>query len=500
MSSIQTAINASTDGDTVLVHEGVYYEGVNVDNRELTIGSMFMLDHGNEDYIDNTVLDGQNSHRLISGSYSQITLIGVTIINGFNDGYSGAIGMDMSDLTISDCRFRENYAGTNGGVMNLNGTNLNVSNSDFYNNSSERASVINIGNHTETGRIINVNINKSKFRSNIGQKRGAINVWGSDTTSFSNCEFFENISGSYGGGFIVHSTNYLSIDSCNILNNTAINGTGGGLSVWSIGEGVISNSLISNNLIPDTAEYSFGGGISLWADTEIVIRNCTITNNSSNKSSGIRIKHNSHCNIINSIIWGNQSTEQIGIYDDLFEEDTASTLDISFSNLQYGIDSIYVDELSSIINYDNLSMINLNPLFCNADSSDYTLAENSPCVDAGENSFNLGAFGIGCDPILSISEKLFPLSYTLNQNYPNPFNPTTTLHYDLPEDALVNITIYDMIGRQVSTLVSSQQTAGYKSVRWNATNDNGSPVSAGLYLYTIQAGEFRQTKKMVLLK
>jgi len=56
------------------------------------------------------------------------------------------------------------------------------------------------------------------------------------------------------------------------------------------------------------------------------------------------------------------------------------------------------------------------------------------------------------------------------------------------------------MGRQVSTLVSSQQTAGYKSVQWNATNDKGAPVSAGLYLYTIQAGEFRQTKKMVLLK
>jgi len=56
------------------------------------------------------------------------------------------------------------------------------------------------------------------------------------------------------------------------------------------------------------------------------------------------------------------------------------------------------------------------------------------------------------------------------------------------------------MGRQVSTLISSQQTAGYKSVKWNATNDAGSAVSAGLYLYTIQAGDFRKTKKMVLLK
>jgi flagellar hook assembly protein FlgD len=88
----------------------------------------------------------------------------------------------------------------------------------------------------------------------------------------------------------------------------------------------------------------------------------------------------------------------------------------------------------------------------------------------------------------------------LHNDYPNPFNPITTLRYDLPENSLVTITIYDMLGRVVSNLVSSQQNAGYKSIQWNATNNQGQPVSAGLYLYTIEAGEFRQTKKMVLLK
>ena len=68
------------------------------------------------------------------------------------------------------------------------------------------------------------------------------------------------------------------------------------------------------------------------------------------------------------------------------------------------------------------------------------------------------------------------------------------------EDVKVNITIYDMMGRQVSTLVSSYQNAGHKSILWNGTNTSGQSVSAGLYLYTIQAGEFRQAKKMVLLK
>jgi len=92
------------------------------------------------------------------------------------------------------------------------------------------------------------------------------------------------------------------------------------------------------------------------------------------------------------------------------------------------------------------------------------------------------------------------IDYKVHNNFPNPFNPVTTLYYDLPEDVMVNITIYDMMGRVVNNLVSSQQNAGYKSIQWNATNDKGAPVSAGLYLYTIEAGKFRQTKKMVLLK
>jgi hypothetical protein len=103
--------------------------------------------------------------------------------------------------------------------------------------------------------------------------------------------------------------------------------------------------------------------------------------------------------------------------------------------------------------------------------------------------------------ILSIdADGLIPDVYALHQNHPNPFNPITTLRYDLPENGHVNITIYDMLGRQVRTLINQTQNAGFRSVIWNATNDYGKPVSAGVYLYQIQAGEFVQTKKMVLLK
>jgi len=65
---------------------------------------------------------------------------------------------------------------------------------------------------------------------------------------------------------------------------------------------------------------------------------------------------------------------------------------------------------------------------------------------------------------------------------------------------MIFITIIDRMGRIIKNLVSNQQNAGYKSIQWNATNDKGAPVSGGLYLYTIQVGKFKQTKKMVLLK
>ncbi|HCN24025.1 MAG TPA: hypothetical protein DIS65_01475, partial [Candidatus Marinimicrobia bacterium] len=74
-------------------------------------------------------------------------------------------------------------------------------------------------------------------------------------------------------------------------------------------------------------------------------------------------------------------------------------------------------------------------------------------------------------------------AYTLHQNYPNPFNPITSLRYDLPERAKVTLTVYDLIGKEVTQLVNTTQEAGDKSVQWDATDMHGKPVSAGVYLY-----------------
>ena len=101
---------------------------------------------------------------------------------------------------------------------------------------------------------------------------------------------------------------------------------------------------------------------------------------------------------------------------------------------------------------------------------------------------------------LGIDNTLTPKMFALHQNYPNPFNPNTQIKYDLPEAKMVTVTIYDVTGCNIRTLMNMNKTAGYHSIRWDAKNDIGEGVAAGMYIYTVQAGDFRATKKMVLLK
>ena len=97
-------------------------------------------------------------------------------------------------------------------------------------------------------------------------------------------------------------------------------------------------------------------------------------------------------------------------------------------------------------------------------------------------------------------DQLIPKTYQLAQNYPNPFNPITKIEYELPKTELISLKIFDIMGREVVSLVNEVQKPGHKFALWNATNKLGQSVSAGTYIYTIQAGKFRKTKKMVLLK
>jgi hypothetical protein len=93
-----------------------------------------------------------------------------------------------------------------------------------------------------------------------------------------------------------------------------------------------------------------------------------------------------------------------------------------------------------------------------------------------------------------------PAEFSLVQNYPNPFNPATRIRYQLPEAAEVRLSIFNLLGQEIKTLVQKSQPAGYYTVVWDGTDHAGAAVASGIYLYRIAAGKHLQTRRMVLLK
>ncbi len=94
-----------------------------------------------------------------------------------------------------------------------------------------------------------------------------------------------------------------------------------------------------------------------------------------------------------------------------------------------------------------------------------------------------------------------PKTFSLSQNYPNPFNPTTTITYTLPQNGIVTIKVYDVLGREVATLLDNEYIlVGSHSVMWNGKTSYGKPVASGIYLYTIRFNNQMIVKKMLMLK
>ena len=174
-----------------------------------------------------------------------------------------------------------------------------------------------------------------------------------------------------------------------------------------------------------------------------------------------------------SLSWSASTDEDFSYFNiyrqDLFSMESA----VVFTS----IDSFYTDlEVSSVGSYEYwVTAVDISGL--ESEASSFVSAVLSADVEMG-----------------------MPVNFALKQNYPNPFNPSTQIQYALPSESKVLISIYDLTGRKVKTLVNEVQSAGHRSVMWNATNEIGRPVSAGMYIYSIQAGNFIQNRKMVLMK
>jgi len=189
-------------------------------------------------------------------------------------------------------------------------------------------------------------------------------------------------------------------------------------------------------------------------------------------------------------------------YNDIYGNEEGNYLFGATSDSTYEVDLTGID--------GNISQ---DPL---CEPPDYFLSSGSPCIDAGnpEPAYNdscrppgmgtercdMGAYGGPENDIITIVTSVkdytaIPSQFLLYQNYPNPFNPTTIISYQIPKSSFVRLSIYDITGRFVETLVNEHINAGYYSVNWNASN-----VSSGIYIYRIDAGDFSSVNKCLIVK
>ena len=147
-----------------------------------------------------------------------------------------------------------------------------------------------------------------------------------------------------------------------------------------------------------------------------------------------------------------------------------------------------VDASGTVVAFNNVT--NSNPFTLTAPGpGDYR-------VNAGHSGPLRWDSSLVTISITNVGENfLNPVLYKLYDNYPNPFNPSTTLRYSIPEEAFTTLKIYNSLGREVTTLVNETKPAGIYDVAFSATD-----LASGIYYYTLQAGSFTETKKMILMK
>ncbi|MBD3341720.1 MAG: VWA domain-containing protein [Candidatus Lokiarchaeota archaeon] len=132
----------------------------------------------------------------------------------------------------------------------------------------------------------------------------------------------------------------------------------------------------------------------------------------------------------------------------------------------------------------------------------FSLAVNVTDITANDSQGNPITYGDATKIITDVKSPSNPnpSEFVLEQNYPNPFNPVTTIYYQLPENAHVQLVVLNSIGQLIRTLVSEEKSAGYHNVKWNSLNNAGKKVSSGIYFYKIVAGDFIEIKKMILIE
>ncbi len=359
--TIQGGIDVAFDGDTVLVDQGTYLENINFNGKNITVGSMFLTTQDTS-YISQTIIDADSSGSVVTfmgGENQDSKLVGFTITNGNGeDGRGGGINIYNASPYLSFLTIRNNYTESNGAGIKSYGNNQYFHDLNIENNISEGQGGA-IYSYNSTVYLYN-----SKLNSNYASSGSAI--WTNSNTFLHNVEIHQHNESSY---IIFLEGGSMDCNNCNMHSNN------GNLFFSDYaGTSIFKNSTIHNNTGDFLFNFYYFGGPKSFINT-------TITNNDFNRL--MILNRSQSVNISNSIIYYNNGNIYLSSSD-------ASEIAVSYSDIENGSDLI--DDSFGTLNWLN-GNIDIDPMFFNPDSSDYSLSENSPCIDAGDPTSELDPDG-----------------------------------------------------------------------------------------------------------
>lgn len=423
-----------------------------------------------------------------------------------NGGFSGgAVYINhFSSVIISKCNFRNNSMGA---IYCKDFSSPLISSNTFSNNKSSYGGAITC--QSSSSPEITDNIFNKNQSDGSG---GAISCFYSSSPLISGNTFTNN-SASYGAVIATQDTSNPQMVSNMMSGN---NGSKGGVVFCYRSSRItlLNNIIIKNIGYEGGVIYIYGGD---YQDQSFVtIINNTICNNRAKYCSAIK----SHSvwqggfTAINNIFYNNISDDGV----QLFWVSPASPY-IRNCDIKGGLSSVQSNGTYNNSTY-YMNNIDADPLFVNSPAGSsagdiYSLSSNSPCINNGLSdsiTYNIPATDFLGKPRFAGSSidigaleyqgqvsvgkgTISPSHNDLLQNYPNPFNPLTTISYSIAAESYVNLKIYDMLGHEISTLINKEQKAGEYKVQFD-----GSSLPSGVYVYTIQAGQYRDSKKLLLLK
>jgi predicted outer membrane repeat protein len=366
---IQTGINASLDGDTIIVEPGIYLENINFNSKKIVLGSLF-LSTDDTSYISETIIDGDSAGSVIifaDQEDSNTIITGFTIRNGYTISRGGGIScIGAVNPVISHNKIIDNAAESAGGGISCFGSRPEICFNVITDNTANTSGG---GIYSrDSSPFIHDNLIASNNAANNGGGIECVDA----TPIIEYNTISDNTAGLSGGGIDCYNSSN-AIISNNIItgNSVGITGNGGGISCI-----LQSNPQISFNVICENNGGQRGGGIYCTASSPSINGNTIYKNAAAWYGGGLYCTESSPA-VSNTIFWNNTASSGQQIY--VF---IGGPPMVSYCDIQDG--------------YPGEGNIDCNPWFCYPDTGNFYLVEGSCCLGAGIDSVDIGAFGSGC--------------------------------------------------------------------------------------------------------